>query len=158
MASIKVTAVTGVITMIGVRQKGPTCWPACVASIFEMPLHFVPDFNRVDPKGSFGIFEHWSRTVLGLGPVIIKNGSYSWERHSRRPKYSIGCIQLPAGDAHAVVVYNGKVVYDPAGTNIRIGYDVDEMYQIFDFWIPTKGNAHARKYYRQYLSLETCYA
>jgi len=91
------------------------CLAACVASIFEMPLSEVPDFD--DTHGA-----HWWRGMIewmepmGLQPTFPTR--YSWRK---RPRYHAGPfvgmvesrVVQGTGSLHAVVCRGEEMVHDP---------------------------------------------
>ena len=85
------------------------CFPACLASILELPLSGVPCFLGDDWHARY---EEWLG-ALGMGMVslaTVDGLGESW----RPPGYSILAAQSPRWDClHAVVALNGEVVWDP---------------------------------------------
>ena len=81
------------------------CFAACVASILELSLDEVPDFRGDD------WFEQWQEWLAARNLYLVYLGLPGYE--SWKPKgYSIA-NGLCGGVRHALVCYDGEVVWNP---------------------------------------------
>lgn len=118
--------------------KHGDCMRACVASIFELSLEEVPNFNDPDSSYYAKNLEKWG-SERGITAVnitltnddldVIKNCWVIAVGKSPRDKNE--------EDRHAVVWYNGKVVHDPHPRGIGIK-GKPEVYTIFILKDPIK--------------------
>jgi hypothetical protein len=106
------------------QTRADNCFAAAVASLLDLRLSDVPDFNGmdIDPPflawlGEFGLTAIHIQLEPGDTITGLCLGSY-------RPKKS----ELPAGIRHACVCKDGKVVWDP------IGEDPGDV-EMFDYTI-----------------------
>lgn len=102
--------------MIKVQQtlfgKGGNCFAACIASIFELPLGWVPNFCAETRMPWLDFANHWL-APLGLMIInlrILEEGEFEWPR----------CYHIISGHTvrhpkllHSVVGFAGKMVHDP---------------------------------------------
>ncbi len=88
------------------------CFQACVASILELPLEAVPNFNEYEHMW-FPEFCEWAQ-LRGLNPVICDvRDKDEWPSLCGKAGYYIASGPGPRGIFHAVV-YNGpEMVHDP---------------------------------------------
>jgi hypothetical protein len=85
------------------------CFPACIASILEIPLDDVPCFHG---ENWLERYNEWLKDKnLCLINVLYLNAE---GQPNVPPGYSILAADSPRGDyLHAVVCLNGEVVFDP---------------------------------------------
>ena len=123
--------------MKGVFQPTPTsCCPACIASIFEIPIEDIPEL----PDN-----ELWTDE---LNKWLKHKGLYTFSiRFSNREAreflkgYSLGGIEssrLP-GEMHCVVCYDGRIVWDPIEGE-KGGTEYPDRWEIFIAIDPNKLN------------------
>lgn len=101
------------------NQHG-NCLRACYASVLEIPIDSIPEFEEMDEKSWWPAELKWANT-LGL-QLICFDGEYHFEG------YYFLAGKSPRGDFNHIVVYeNGQMVHDPHpdGTGIE---SVDNTY------------------------------
>lgn len=81
------------------------CFAACVASMLEIPLEDVPNFYQDRPSGWWFDFENWLKDY-GYFPIILS------------PKFVLPVYYIVSGPAsrgfsHAVIYFDGELVFDP---------------------------------------------
>lgn len=89
--------------------KGGNCFPACLASILEIDIEKVPNFQ--EPVGEWYIkYKQWLNQ-FGLDLVGVTN----WDNWPEgRPKvFSIVSGMGPRGLQHSVIYFDGDMVHDP---------------------------------------------
>lgn len=84
------------------------CFAACVASIFEMPLADVPSYTGDDWFYRW-VDWFWPKNLTPLNVSADPSGEWT------PAGYSILAADSPRypGKLHAVVAYNGRIVWDP---------------------------------------------
>jgi hypothetical protein len=88
------------------------CLAASVASLFNLPLTEIPEFEEM-PEGAWKqALEHWA---LGQGKRLVKKrpGDYVQNEHY----IALGLSER--GNKHATIGLNGKIVHDPH--HLRLG-------------------------------------
>ncbi len=89
---------------------GGDCLAACFASILEIPIEGIPDFNA--PGGNwFHRIEQWMEP-MGLIPLPVRTPPM-WGAHCHDVAYCIACGKSPRGDWSHAVVWRGGIVHDP---------------------------------------------
>lgn len=84
------------------------CLQACLASIFELPLEEVPEFDF--EEGWYEQFVEWCLTEFGLQPIDISADS----KYFKPMGWHMINGKSPRGDwNHAVVAYGGEILHDP---------------------------------------------
>lgn len=86
------------------------CFAACVASLLEMPLSEIPNFNKPTEDAWWFRFGEWMR-VRGWHPVMLDNGGAG-------PGIAGPCFSLVGGDSprgvlHQTIWKDGRMVHDP---------------------------------------------
>lgn len=91
-------------------EKTGNCFSAAIASLFELSLDEVPNFND-HGSGWWDAFADWC-AERGLWPIdIAVDGDYYYFTPSG---YYIVSGDSPRGDfQHAVIYYDGEMVHDP---------------------------------------------
>jgi len=106
--------------MIPVEQTvlmppGGNCFQACMASILELPLDAVPDFMPFDDWTVR--WNTWLRPMnLAIMHCTLPQDPEEVQtfRQMCMPGYTIPSADSPRGDwMHAVVAFDGEVVWDP---------------------------------------------
>ncbi|HXE63252.1 MAG TPA: hypothetical protein VN519_06900 [Bryobacteraceae bacterium] len=88
------------------------CWQACLASIFEVPLSEVPDWNAHGEKYWGDEYDRW----LAERNLCMMEIAVGHEETTVRtfPGYYIMAARSPRfSGTHAVVCHQGKIVWDP---------------------------------------------
>lgn len=100
------------------QERLDDCVRACVATVLEVPLVFVPHF---EPETWQGALIRWLKQFnLGLINVRFMEG----DRHRG---YGLGAVESPTeGWLHCVVVNDGKIVYDPSKLQV-FGKELKEI-------------------------------
>jgi hypothetical protein len=107
--------VTQTKTHIPGEQRG-NCMAACVASILELPIEAIPDVDAVERAG-------WHFTNVLSSYLAVHHGL----TYATVPDYLMGGVRVPGyhviggptvrtpatGIHHAVVGWDGKMVWDP---------------------------------------------
>jgi len=90
--------------------KDGNCFSACLASILELNLAEVPNFQ--EPNGAwYGKYQRWAQKK-DLGLVCIK-GLYGMEDHYIPKVYCIVSGKSQRGFDHATVYFGKEMVHDP---------------------------------------------
>lgn len=136
--------------MIPVYQTmfGPfgNCQSACIASLLELPLSAVPNFNHPDDPDSFNYHVRqyaWLET-RGLSILTFDTSEIDL---SQSKGWFIAGGKSPRGNfLHAVIWHNGKMVHDPHpdGRGIESVTEADLLYPI-DPWLHRLVTAHPRQ-------------
>ncbi len=89
------------------------CWPACIASILELPLAEIPEFSR-EPEQWLVDVQEWL-AGLGLYYVQVKPDDPAVQAAfaQSEPLYHVMEGLSPRGGQHAVVGDRGKFLFDP---------------------------------------------
>ena len=111
------------------------CFSACVASILELSIEEVPDFD--DSAGWRHWFSEWQRWLAG------RNLSIHCARHDERYPRPLGYAILQArwpddGGYHHVVCFDGEIVWDPSPLR-EMGVGEWEYFYVFTVIDPAKG-------------------
>lgn len=86
------------------------CFSACVASVLELPLRTVPDYDN-DPGTINTWFVRWQQWLALRGWRFVCNRHEEWPITTG---YAIVSLQSPTRQRlHAVVVNNNEIVWDP---------------------------------------------
>ncbi len=99
------------------RAEQGNCMAACLASIFEIRLGAVPDFDiseLVDGEGYLKQLQAWLRPK-GLWCVSLDLDGQDW-RPLGWAMVGVNSEALDTertGDGHIVVAYDGEIVHDP---------------------------------------------
>lgn len=103
------------------------CFFACIASILELPLEDIPELRTDDKSSQWEKWVDWFRAA-NLTLICLTH-------HGPVPGYAIRSIPSYNFEArlHAVVTYDGQVVWDPSPT--RRNYDDDCYKQWARHWI-----------------------
>jgi hypothetical protein len=88
------------------RVPEANCFAACVASILEVSIEAVPNFDGDD------WYQRWNAWLRPRGLALL---TWPASEGGWRPEgYSILGAESPRGDwAHAVVCLDGEIVHDP---------------------------------------------
>ena len=103
-----------------VRGDTGNCLAACVASILHLPLEQMPD-HYLNEHGD--VAERWLDVWCDfLAPFGLSMVWYDYD-HGRVPRgYAIAALKIKDQEqTHAVVCYNGDIVFDPVA-----GHDVEQ--------------------------------
>mgnify|MGYP001576054384 CR=1 FL=1 len=91
------------------------CEAACIASILECDINDVPQIRDTEDYEHryFKRLSMWLRSNYGVYYVHCPLGDSNWKPQG----WSVGAIQsdLVGQYTHAVVCFDGKIVYDPLG-------------------------------------------
>ena len=89
------------------------CWPACIASILEIPLAEIPEFS-LEPGQWLLDVQEWLAT-LGLYYVQVSPADPMVRAAFAQPGHLYHVIEglSPRGGQHAVVGDRGRMVWDP---------------------------------------------
>lgn len=104
--------------MIPVRQTKDNCMAACWASILEIPLEVVPDYQAIRRAG--GSWLNAVNTWLSKHHGVIYHEPERWLTTHLVPEgWHLINVGVPEGDridgGHAIVGYFGRPVWDPSG-------------------------------------------
>jgi hypothetical protein len=97
------------------------CWPACIASILEIPLSEIPEFST-DPDQWLSDVQEWL-AGLGLYYVQVKPDDPAMKAAFAQDEPLYHAIEglSPRGGQHAVVGDRGRMVHDPHPKNDGTG-------------------------------------
>jgi hypothetical protein len=89
------------------------CWPACIASILEIPLAEIPEFST-EPNQWLVDVQEWLAT-LGLYYVQVKPDDPALQAAFRSggTVWTVMEGMSPRGGQHAIVAKNGEPYFDP---------------------------------------------
>lgn len=92
------------------------CLQACLASLFELPLDVVPEFQYLYPRSDwFSFVERWCIQNYRLQPVTI-NIQPDWKPLG----FHLIGGKTANGIEHVVVGYAGEIVHDPVLTGTSL--------------------------------------
>ena len=119
--------------------KNGDCMRACVASIFELPIEEVPNFNEPDQSHFERKLDAWGTSVgLTVVDISVENDD---TKVLLKDCWLIACGRSPRGktknNRHAVVWRNGRMVHDPHPDQRGIRGN-PETYTIFIVTDPSK--------------------
>jgi len=86
------------------RQNG-NCVPAVLASLLEMDISDVPEFEEMDESQYFWSMINWLRET---GYHLVQ-----WDKEVHVPGYHIAHGPGPRGVDHVVIYYGTEMVHDP---------------------------------------------
>ena len=86
------------------KQTG-NCMVAAIASILEIDISIIPEFENMEPYRWYLALEEWLETI---GFYLLR-----WDYEITLPGYYIANGPSPRGVEHSVVYRNGKCVHDP---------------------------------------------
>jgi hypothetical protein len=99
------------------EQGKGNCFQACLASIFELPLEAVPDWNANGEGRWLSIYDDWlAERGLAMAMVYVQDNAYrEFPYNGRREVIWIGGFKSPRLERgeHACVMVNHKMVWDP---------------------------------------------
>lgn len=103
--------------MIPIRQTKDNCMAACWASILEVPLDIVPDYQAIRRAG--GLWLNVVQTWLTKHHGVLYHEPERWlTQHITPVGWHLVLVGVPDGDridgGHAMVGFNGLPVWDPA--------------------------------------------
>lgn len=85
------------------------CLAACLASLFEMPLWMVPEFDQMFVRGDYGErMQEWARRIHGV--KLMRSGEHEPEK---MPKFYIANGLSSRSVYHSVIYSNGTLAHDP---------------------------------------------
>ena len=85
------------------------CFPACLASLLEIPLWMVPPFHQMYGRSDhYGRPEEWLKRVFSM--ALKKTDGHKSEL---LPRFYIANGPGPRGVYHSVIYENGKLAHDP---------------------------------------------
>ena len=98
-----------------VNAETGDCMQACLASLLRIPIEDVPTFHGSNAPAWNWLFQRG----LWIKRVIVDCG------FAAPPGYGIGTVKskLFPGKEHAVVVLDGKIVWDPSPSWYPVGED-----------------------------------
>ncbi|APU89051.1 conserved hypothetical protein [Virus Rctr85] len=90
-------------------NKEGNCLAACLASLFELDIDDVPDFNALHGDNWYSIGLTSWLSQFGLVPVMLASitGEFPQNCH-----YLVGG-ESPRGILHSCIGLNGEIVHDP---------------------------------------------
>ena len=99
-------------------SQNANCFQACVASIFEVALNIIPNFQQGDPPDFYKTLCDWASlcNLIAL-EISIK---YLDDPSDFKDCYIIATGPSPRNPEkylHAVIYLNGKMVHDPHPSN-----------------------------------------
>lgn len=114
--------------MIPVRQTKDNCMAACWASILEIPLEVVPDYQAIRRAG--GLWLNAVNVWLSKHHGVIYHEPERWlTTHVVPEGWHLINLGVPTGDridgGHAIVGYFGRPVWDPHGHAPHPGVQID---------------------------------
>lgn len=107
--------------MIPIRQTSDNCMAACLASILEIPLWVVPDYQGIRRAG--GSWLNALNVFLGKHHGVIYHEPERWLTTHLVPEgWHLINVGVPTDGridgGHAIVGYFGRPVWDPTGRRI----------------------------------------
>lgn len=85
------------------------CFPACLASLLEIPLWMVPPFDQMFARESWGRRRgEWTRRMFGL--EFVRTDGHNLKL---LPEFYIANGMSPRGVMHSTIYQDGKLVHDP---------------------------------------------
>lgn len=87
------------------------CFPACLASLLELPLWMVPPFDEMHGRGAEVVWdrvEQWLARMFKL--ELVLKGQHT---QAELPEFYIASGKSSRGFMHAVIYSNGQLVHDP---------------------------------------------
>lgn len=92
--------------------KEGNCFPACLASILEIPIEGIPNFQSENGEWYFN-YKKWFRR-RGLDLLALNGNSWPKDMIGYCPQvYAIVSGKTPRGLDHATVYLGGNLVHDP---------------------------------------------
>ncbi len=110
--------------MIPIRQTKDNCMAACWASILEVPLEVVPDYQAIRRAGGLWLnaVNVWLSKHHG---IVYDELERRFTTHVVPEGWHLINVGVPTGDridgGHAIVGYFGRPVWDPHGFRPRPG-------------------------------------
>lgn len=99
------------VTQTRTGENG-NCFAACLASIFDLPMESIPDFEVTEPGWLGRVAEFLELLDLYYVQVDTDDAMLAeMFRYGRTYTLMIGVS--PRGGLHAVVALNGEMVHDP---------------------------------------------
>jgi hypothetical protein len=100
---------------------GGNCWHACIASILELPIDQIPDYQQAPGESDADWYERWQRWLEPMNLVllswVLKPGGWAPKGYAILGSQPPGCSWQ-----HATVCLDGKPVWNPMpGYGERIG-------------------------------------
>lgn len=93
------------------------CFPACVASVLELPLETIPNFIEQEKETGnhwFWLCNQWLEQLnLALVHLEIPDAKTLYNAKKWALGYHLAGVTSPRNLKHSVVIKNGKVVHDP---------------------------------------------
>jgi hypothetical protein len=92
------------------------CFQACIASIFELPIEDVPDWNANGEGRWLDLYDVWlAERGLAMVCVDVHTDTFrEFSYHDKISVYWIAGVKSPRiSGSHAVVMENHKMVWDP---------------------------------------------
>lgn len=93
------------------------CLAACIASLFDLPLWMVPQFDEMFVRGDWRErMQAWSIKVMGAKLAYTDDHA-----PEKMPEFYIASGPSPRGVHHSVIYSKGALVHDPhpSGDGIR---------------------------------------
>jgi len=103
------------------------CLAACVATMLQVPISMVPEFEDMGDDHFHSIIEFVASQRLRL----------TYHPGSQPPAgFSIGTVNSPRfpGLRHAVICHDGKVRHDPHPTRASLEPERIWFYETFELW------------------------
>ena len=106
------------------------CLQACIASIFELPLSEVPNFIEYERGNSENLqaMIEWLKP-MGFKPLTLWFADWNDLNNWKPPGYHMIYGYSERGIKHAVVGYQGEMVFDPHPDNT--GLSTVDSYTVF---------------------------
>ena len=92
------------------------CFAACLASILELELDQVPDYDGRTDSGWWRKYNIWLTKEFGLSMCHIARGDGSWFIDDCNTFHLCSGLS-PRGLEHSCVGKNGRIVHDPHPSN-----------------------------------------
>ena len=94
--------------------KQGNCFPACIASVLEIPLEGIPNFCVEFPSKWHWEVNKWLSENHGVVLLTIT----PWDQDHVFPPFVVDTYHLMSGPSvrghhHSIVALNGKMVHDP---------------------------------------------
>lgn len=121
---------------------GGNCFPACIASIFELHLEAVPDIKPGSPEWT----QDWAKFLGGMGLYMLEVASN--DPNWKPVGYTIGIVGTQTGTPHAVVCLDGAVVHNPDALGTEASATEVDYHMMFVVLNPAKLNV--AQFYRLY--------